>query len=139
MLARRYLVEQVNLPKEQVEAITKNDLLPFFEQTVGVDAWQARQLLWNTYEPYHMWLVFALIGLASMLAIVVYNRVVTAADYNSYHSLNTRGGLWVQAFLAPICLILLAATIYQPSIGLGLNAALFCLMLFVSVTGHKDG
>jgi dipeptide/tripeptide permease len=135
VLARRYLVEEKGLPEAQVEAISKNDLLPFFERTLGVDAWQTRQLLWDTYEPYHMWLIFTLIGVASMLAIIVYNWVVTAADRNPQHSLNTRGGLWVQVFLVPICLVLVAATIYQPSIGLGLNAALFCLMLLISLLG----
>lgn len=143
VLARRYLVEQKNLPPEQVADISKNELLPFFERTTGVDAWQARQLLWDTYEPYRMWRIFTLIGLGSMLAIVVYNRVVTAAEVNPQHSLNTRGGVWVRAFLIPICLILLAATWYQPSIGLGLNAALFCLMLIVSlvdsIRGHDVG
>ena len=132
VLARRYLVEQMNMAQGQVEAISKNDLMPFFERAVGVDAWQARELLWGTYEPYSMWLVFALIGLVSMLAVVVYNHVVKAADSNPGHSLNTRGGTWVRVFLIPICLLLLAATIHAPSTGFGLNAALFWTMLIVS-------
>ena len=67
-----------------------------------------------------------------MLAIVVYNHVVKAADSNPGHSLNTRGGTWVRVYFVPICLLLLAATIYAPSIRLGLNAALFWTMLNVS-------
>ncbi len=131
VLARRYLVEQMHLPAQQVEQIAKNDLLPFFEQTVGVDAWGTRQLLWETYEPYHMWLIFTLIGAVSMLAIVAYNWLVTAADRNPRHSLNTHGNAWVLAFLVPMCVVLVAATCYQWSIGLLLNALLFCVMLLV--------
>ena len=52
--------------KDKVAAIAKNDLLPFFEKTVGVDAWETRQILWDAYQPYDMWLVFTLIGLGSM-------------------------------------------------------------------------
>ncbi len=139
ILARRYLVEQMDMAPGRVAAISKNDLMPLFEKTVGVDAWQARELLWGTYEPYSMWLIFALIGVASMLAVVVYNHVVRAADTNREHSLNTHGGTWVRVFLIPICLVLLAATIYAPSIGLGLNAALFWTMLIVSfIPGTSD-
>ncbi|MCH5377943.1 MAG: MFS transporter, partial [Planctomycetes bacterium] len=137
VLARRYLVQQEHLPAEQVEAIPKIDLLPFFERTVGVDAWGTRRLLWETYEPYRMWLIFTLIGAASMLAIAAYNWLVTAADRNPEHSLNTRGGQWVRAFLIPICAVLLTATVYYDwPIGLALNAALFCLMLLVSLIGY---
>ena len=50
-LARRYLVDHAHVAQNTVDAVSKNDLLPFFEKTVGVDAWQTRQLLWDTYEP----------------------------------------------------------------------------------------
>ena len=132
VLARRYLVEDVGVPADQVQAISKHDLLPFFEQKLGIDAWETRQLLWDTYEPYSFWLVFTLIGLASMVAITVYDRVVRAADANPGHSLNTHGATWVRFFLVPITAILLLATVLAPSIGLGLNAAFFAVMLVIS-------
>lgn len=138
VLARRYLVEHCNLAQKTVDGVSKNDLLPLFEKTVGVDAWQTRRLLWDTYQPYSMWLIFALIGLGSMLAIVAYNHVVKAADADPSHALNTRGDAWVRAFLVPICVVLLVAMCIEPSIGLGLNAAFFCMMLVVSLAGRKD-
>jgi dipeptide/tripeptide permease len=139
-LARRFLVEHQHLAQSTVDAVSKNDLMAFFEKTVGVDAWQARQLLWDTYDPQSMWLLFTLIGAASMLAIVVYNYVVTAAAANPTHSFNTHGDRWVCGFLAPICLVFLAVTWFQPSIGLALNTGFFLLMLavlFVSM-GSND-
>jgi MFS family permease len=137
VLARRYLVEERQLAADEVQAISKNDLLPFFERTVGVDAWETRRLLWDKYQPSAMWRIFTLIGAGSMLAIMLYNRIVRAADANPAHGLNTRGGLWVRIFLVPICLILLGATWYQPSLGLGLNASLFGLMLAIALTSRE--
>ena len=138
-LARRYLVDHAHLAQSQVDAVSKNDLMPFFEKTVGVDAWQARQLLWDTYHPDSMWWIFTLIGAASMVAIIVYNHVVTAAAANPNHSFNTHGQWWVCGFLVPICWTFLAATWWQPSIGLGLNAAFFSLMLAVLFISMLSG
>lgn len=145
-LARRYLVEQQLASADEVAAIPKNDLLTFFGNVVGVDEWGTRDLLWKTYEPYSMWLVFTLIGVGSMIAIIVYNHVVTAAEANPNHSLNTHGGFWVRVFLIPICLLFIAANVYDarivgesgtitwgmPSLGLILNALFFLMMLAVS-------
>ena len=150
-LARRYLVEEKLATAEELASISKNDLLPFFEKTVGVDAWETRNILWERYEPQSMWLVFTLIGVGSMIAIMIYNKVVTAAAANPNHSFNTRGGFWVNAFLIPICLIFIGANIYSarsvgesgevvwgmPSLGLLLNAMFFLMMLAVSFVGEK--
>ncbi len=141
VLARRYLIEEQNVPAAEVNALSKFDVLPFFEKTVGVDAWETRQILWEAYEPWSMWLIFTVIGVASMLAIMIYNRVVTTADANPAHSWNVStgsGSTGVLLFLIPICLLLLAATIYQPSLALALNTAFFLLMLVVSFVGNGD-
>lgn len=136
-LARRYLVEKLNQAEDTVAAIPKNDLLPHFEQAVGTDSWGARQLLWETYEPYSMWIIFAVIGAGSMLAVIIYNHFVKAADADPEHSFNTRGAMWVRSFLIPICVLLVVATIMQPSLGLGLNAFFFCMMLALSLAGKQ--
>ena len=144
-LARKYLVEKQGLGAEEVAAVEKGDLLGFFEKTVGVDAWETRSLLWETYDPYYVWQVFALIGVFAMLAIWVYNYCVKKADANPDHGLNTRGGFWVRAFLIPICLIMLAATIWQvgkagalDSIGLILNTVFFGAMLAFSLADKGE-
>ncbi len=133
VLARRYLVEQKGMAQATVDAVSKNDLLSFFETTVGVDAWQTRKILWETYQPYSIWLVFTLIGVASMFAIVIYNGVVRAADGDEGHWFNRRGRAWVRRALVPICLLMLGATFYKPSIGLGLNALFFLCLLVVAI------
>lgn len=131
--------------------LKKEKALEFFEMAFNMDAWQTRDVLWTTYEPYSMWLLFTGIGLASMIAIIVYDKIVRAADADPKHSLNTKGAFWVNAFLIPICLLFVAANIYDarvideagqtswelPSIGLLLNAIFFWTMLAVSFAGEK--
>jgi proton-dependent oligopeptide transporter, POT family len=137
ILARRYLVDQLHVEKAQVDAIPKSDLMPFLHEKLGMDAFQAKQLLWDTYEPYSLWFLFGAIGVGSMIALIIYNHFVLAADANPNHSFNTRGDFWVKVFLVPVCLILVAATIRHPSMGLGLNTAFFCMMLGFAFTKQK--
>jgi dipeptide/tripeptide permease len=131
-LAKRYLVDHANVPAEQVAKIDKAEILGFFEKTVGVDAWGARDLLWKTYEPYGMWLVFTLIGLSSMVMLIGYDWVVRAAAKNPSHSFNTRGLLWVQCALVPIVVALVAACIFRYSHAVLVQAIMFSLLLVVS-------
>ena len=45
------------------------------QQVTGMDAQQATTLLWNTYDPqYHVWLPFAGIGVAAIIALVFFAR-----------------------------------------------------------------
>ncbi len=100
--------------------------------TQPLDEWATRQLLWDTYEPYSIWVIFALIGVGSMFAIIAYNLAVKAADANPKHGLNTRGEFWVRAFLFPIFAAFVVATAIDFSLGLILNTCFFGLMLLVS-------
>ena len=112
-LARRYLVEHLDMTQAQADAIERGDVMTRFMELAEVDAWQARDLLWDTYDPSGMWLWFTLIGLASMLGLVAYDRVVARAKKDPSFSFNTRGRLWVQAAVIPIFVILVTATIFQ--------------------------
>jgi len=134
-LACRYMIDQLHMAKEQVEAIDKAEVMKVFEKTVGMDAWGARQLLWDTYHPYVLWYILAAIGALSMLALLFYTRIVNAANKNPDHPLNRQGYLWVLAFLVLICLTLVAAIVKEPdSIGLWLNLSFFTLLLLVGAT-----
>lgn len=133
VLARRYLVEERGLSAETVAAISRNDLLPFFERTMGIDAWQSRDLLWNTYEPYSMWPLFAVIGVGAMLAIAVYTFVTRRANARPNHPFNTHGDLFVASALVPIVLALILACWFRFSSAVVVQAAMFGLLLVVSI------
>jgi POT family proton-dependent oligopeptide transporter len=132
VLASRYLVDHGGVPAATLEAMPRGDILPFFESTLGLDPWQARELLWTTYQPYDMWWVFTVIGVISMLLLVVYNHVVNAAEADPDHLLNRRGEDLVLGALVPITLALGALTWNEPSLGLGANTAFFFVMLLIA-------
>ena len=100
VLARQYLVEHAGIPKAEVAAVSQSDLLAFFEKTTGLDPWQTREVLWITYEPYSMWVIFTAIGVVSMIGILVYNLVTRAAAKRPQHPFNTHGHVWVRVALA---------------------------------------
>jgi MFS family permease len=139
-LARRYLVEEHGIAPEVVEGVSKGELLAYFEQTVGVDAWETRQLLWDTYDPYGMWVLFMFIGLGSMLAIGVYNVITQKADREPDFSFNTHGHLWVRIALVPIIAIFTWACYAQFSLSVFVMAIMFALLFvasFVTERGPK--
>ncbi len=142
-LARKYLVDHAGQAKEAIAEMSRGDILPFFEKTVGADAWQTRDLLWEAYTPYGMWEVFTWIGVGSLILIMLYNKVTTAADKNPDHPFNTKGHIWVRAALIPIVAVLLWATYnnlvvkeksIQDSLAVIVQAVMFGMMLAVSLT-----
>ena len=136
-LARKYLVEEAGVVEDAAAALNKSEVLPFFEEQLGVNAWEARTLLWDTYEPYSMWVVFAFIGIGSMAGIAIYDRVVRAADANPHHSFNRYGKRWVLGFLVPICLSFAVLSYFYPSPGLILNGLFFGIMLLISLVSQR--
>lgn len=132
VLARRYLVEEAGMPAAEVASVDRGSVMELFERTLNVDAWGARELLWNTYEPQSMWLVFTLIGLASMVLIIGYDRVTRAAMKNPAHSFNTHGHVWVSVALVPITIALVLAVIFRYSEAVLVQAVLFAMLLVTS-------
>ncbi|HJL17134.1 MAG TPA: MFS transporter [Sandaracinaceae bacterium LLY-WYZ-13_1] len=143
VLARRYLIEREGLGVDRIASLDRGDVMAFFQRAVGVDAWEARELLWNTYEPYSMWLLFTLIGLGSMLLLFVYDRVTRKAAEEPSFSFNTHGRRWVQAALGPIFVGLVAACVMSFSGALLVQAVMFGLLLVASFVlpepEEKDG
>ncbi len=77
-----------------------------------------------------------LIGVGAMVAIMIYNYVVSAAERDPQHSLNTNGILWVRVALVPIVALLLIACVVKFSGALLVQAVMFGLLLVASFV-HK--
>ncbi len=132
VLARRYMEQHLNMNPEAVAEISNSDLLQRFYELTSTDAWSARELLWNTYEPYGMWLVFTLIGVASMVGIIGYTFLVRAANRDPHHSFNTKGLIYVRALLVPIVAAFGYASYVQPSGAVIVQCVLFALLTLVA-------
>lgn len=78
-LAKRHLLS-LGLSPESVEALPKTEVLGTLATKMGVGVAEAQRFLWDTYQPYSMWYVFAAFGAFSMFGMVVYDRLVRRAD-----------------------------------------------------------
>ena len=125
-LAQRYMVDKMSMP--EAATFERGEVLERFYAAAQVDAWGARDLLWNEYQPNSMWLLFTLIGLGSMAMLVVYDRVVERAKRDPEFSFNTHGYRWVQIALIPINAIFLYASIVEGGFALYVITSLFLLL-----------
>lgn len=117
-LAIRHLVDHAGYTAEAFTNMPKDEVLSLFERTFGLDAWATRDLLWETYEPGSMWLIFMLIGVFSMLALVVYSYFIRRANRDASHPINQRGIVFVRIALVPIvgALVVTAITAFSPAL-----------------------
>lgn len=136
-LAKKYLVEEGGVAADQVADLDRGAVMEFFYQHVGVDPWGARELLWETYEPYSMWMLFMAIGIGSLLMLVAYDRVTTAAARNPEHSFNTRGAVWVRSALVPVILAFVYANVLEWSLALIVLMMMFTAMFIYTFVPER--
>lgn len=138
VLARRYLVEKLGQASESIAELSKDQVLPRLYELAGVDAFEARALLWETYAPYQMWWIFAAIGIGSMISIIIYDYVVRKADQQVQHPFNKSDGTLVLGFLTPITGILIYLSARDGSPGLIANALFFYSMLVIALIERQS-
>jgi hypothetical protein len=71
-LALRYLKEHGGLDV----GVDRTAAMEALQRTLHLDAVAATRLLWTTYDPWRLWIPFALIGIASSIGIAIYARWV---------------------------------------------------------------
>jgi MFS family permease len=71
-LALRYLGERHGI----TSGVERTEAMQRLQDVLGVDAAQATTLLWQTYDPWRLWIPFASVGIASAIAIFFYARWV---------------------------------------------------------------
>jgi dipeptide/tripeptide permease len=87
VLAQKYLVEHTELFRnadwngkvatlDAVTGVARTEAFVRLQEVTGMDAAQATQLLWDTYHPGRaVWFPFAGIGVAAIIALVVFARL----------------------------------------------------------------
>jgi hypothetical protein len=79
-LARKHLVEVLGQDAATIESLPKTEVMPALARSLGSSVDQARELLFQTYHPERIWYDIALIGLASIVGMVVYDVVLRRVD-----------------------------------------------------------
>ena len=79
-LSRKHLTEKLGMDAEQVEGLAKTEVLPTLADKLGVTASEAQQVLFETWHPEALWIDIGLIGLASIVGMVLYDRVLRYID-----------------------------------------------------------
>lgn len=77
-LARRYLIKELNQAEGTITALKKTEVIPALSEHLGKDAEAVRVLLFEHYDPSFVWTKFALIGVASMVGLIIFDRVTRA-------------------------------------------------------------
>ncbi len=75
-LARKYLLEEVNMDAAAVEAIDRADVVTELAGQLGKTALETQKLLYETYSPQSIWYSIAMIGLASIVLMIAYDRIL---------------------------------------------------------------
>jgi MFS family permease len=71
-LALLYLNEHYN----NLQNISLTNSMNILQKATRLDSTSATQLLWNTYQPFKIWIPFLVIGIISSLGLLVYSRNV---------------------------------------------------------------
>lgn len=79
-LAKKYLVEELGYSEKFVSMLPKDDVLPALLSATGSSQAEMIALLWDKYDPWMMWSIFAGIGVASLLGLAVYDLVLRRLD-----------------------------------------------------------
>lgn len=79
-LARHHLVDVLGRDAAAVKEIPKDDVLGELAAALGTSERGAIELLWATYDPGQMWMLFALIGLSSLIGLAIYDSALRRID-----------------------------------------------------------
>ncbi|NLF08440.1 MAG: MFS transporter [Pirellulaceae bacterium] len=69
-LAKRYLIEELGMTGDELTAIGDKEIFPALAAKLGLDQYEAADVLWQAYHPWVIWLILGAVGLASLIGMV---------------------------------------------------------------------
>jgi dipeptide/tripeptide permease len=78
--ARHWLETQGGMTAEAVKAIPKEKVMETLAAKMNTTIPEATTALWNMHSPQNIWLIFAAVGLVSLIGMMIYNYVITKQD-----------------------------------------------------------
>ncbi|TVQ93357.1 MAG: MFS transporter [Deltaproteobacteria bacterium] len=79
-LARKHLAEQTELTPEAVDALDKTQVLPTLAAELDGTVLEAQRFLFQTYNPWTVWVEIGAIGAVSIVGMIVYDQVLRYVD-----------------------------------------------------------
>lgn len=79
-LARKYLQEVVGMDASYVSVLKKSEVVPTLANKLNMTAMEVQKLLFATYQPHEIWYKIGYIGIASILGMIIYDRVLRHYD-----------------------------------------------------------
>ncbi len=65
----------IGMPEISIE-FTKNDYFSLASEKLNMTQIQMTQLIWDSYQPNKIWYVIVGIGVVTILALIIYDRMV---------------------------------------------------------------
>jgi len=75
-MLRKYLVENGHSQLKDIAEVDDGVLFKSSQETLNLNAQQLTQILYDTYQPGSIWLIFAAIGLGTGMLLFLYNKFV---------------------------------------------------------------
>jgi dipeptide/tripeptide permease len=82
-LAKQHLETVFNMDPAVLEKMPRTELMPTLAEKMGGTVMEAQHMLYNTYHPEQIWYTIALIGVASIVGMIGYDRVISYLDRDS--------------------------------------------------------
>jgi len=79
-LARRYLIEKLDVAADAVDKIAEADMMSTLAAKLNVSVSQAQTTLQETYDPGSIWFIIAGIGVGSIVLMIAYTFIIRAYD-----------------------------------------------------------
>jgi len=79
-LAKAHLEKVFNMDPEVLEAMPRTELMPTLAEKMGGSVMDAQHMLYETYHPEQIWWTIGWIGLASIVGMIGYDRVISYID-----------------------------------------------------------
>lgn len=75
LMQREMMARGIDLPEISAQ-FSQNDYMQLAAKKTGMTPVEMTQYLWETYHPEHIWMVFTGIGLATVLLLFLYDRLI---------------------------------------------------------------
>lgn len=79
-LARRHLEAALHMSSDAVKAIPKSEVMTTLANKLNVTVLEAQKMLFQLYHPNKVWLEIAAMGFASVIGMIIYDRVIRYYD-----------------------------------------------------------